>query len=196
MDLISLPRLIDFLNGCSASDFRADRVETFLRRHQLEPEQLLPFTYFQEESYGRNLVFKNQSFELLVLTWLPRQRTAIHDHAGQRCWMWMDTGSLTFRNYQVEDPELPPSPDGNPYTRGEGQAAYIDDGVGFHAIENSSSKPAVSLHLYAGPVPRCRVYNESTKHLEWVTLHYTTIFGEEAVVEIPPPAPESEEPLS
>ena len=55
-----------------------------------------------------------------------------------------------------------------------GDLVYIDDGKGIHSIANASKKPAVSLHLYAGPVSRCRIYNEKVGLFEWVELSYFT----------------------
>ncbi len=175
MKTVSLPDFLGFLTDQSPKDFQGEGVTKFLKAHELEEDALLPFIYFREETYGRNLVYKNEHFELLVLTWLPQQRTPIHDHAGQRCWMWLQAGTLTFKNFDpIENDNSPLKVCGSCETHTAGESAYIDDGIGIHAISNSIMKPAISLHLYAAPIPRCRIYDECSKVFKWVDLQYFT----------------------
>lgn len=177
----SLKQFLDFLDDQDAKSFKTDSVDRFLRDHEISHEEFLPYTYFREETYGRNLVSKNEHYELLVLTWLPEQRTPIHDHAGQRCWMMLGLGALTFKNFQpLENGKGPLKVAGPTEIKDAGNAAvYIDDGIGIHSIANASRKPAISVHLYAGPIPRCQVYSETLKTMKWVDLEYFTFGGNE-----------------
>ncbi|MFM8316296.1 MAG: cysteine dioxygenase [Deltaproteobacteria bacterium] len=183
MKSISLNQFLDFLNQQTSTSFKTDIVDNFLKNHKIDHEEFLPYTFFREETYGRNLVAKNDFFELLVLTWLPEQRTPIHDHADQRCWMLMELGSLTFKNYEpvgsiIDGKKYQLKPLGKAETIKAGnQPIYIDDGWGLHSIANASRKPAISVHLYAGPVPKCRIYNETLKSFETVELEYFTFSG-------------------
>lgn len=114
-------------------------------------------------------------WELLLLTWLPNQRTPIHDHGGSRCWMVVQSGSLCLKNFK------PAPQDDSPLVCVEGardfhagSADYIDDELGVHSITNRASEPAVSLHLYSPPVPHCRVYDEGSQRFHRVELSYYT----------------------
>ena len=179
----SLKEFLDFLNQQTKRTFKTDIVDKYLKTHKIEHEDFLPYTFFREETYGRNLIAKTDFYELLVLTWLPEQRTAIHDHAGQRCWMLMELGSLTFKNYEpvgpiIEGKKYQLKPMGRAETLKAGvQPVYIDDGLAVHSIANASRKPAISVHLYAGPVPTCMVYNEALKTFERSDLEYFTFSG-------------------
>ncbi|NQW44749.1 MAG: cysteine dioxygenase family protein [Deltaproteobacteria bacterium] len=183
MKQTSLNEFLEFLNKQTARSFKTNAVHDYLATHAIDHEEFLPYTFFREETYGRNLVAKNEFFELLVLTWLPEQRTPIHDHADQRCWMLMELGSLTFKNYEAVGPitegkQFSLTPTGKAETLKAGtNAVYIDDGIGLHSIANASRKPAISVHLYASPIPRCRIYNESLKNFSWVDLEYFTFSG-------------------
>lgn len=175
MKSVSLPDFIGFLSELTPKQFQGDAVDRYLKMNQLEEDAFLPFIFFREETYGRNLVYKNDHFELLVLTWLPQQRTPIHDHAGQRCWMMLQSGTLTFKNF--ETPEHDDSPlvvKGPCEIHTAGEAVYIDDGIGVHTIANATTKPAISVHLYAAPIPKCRVYDECKKRFKWIDLQYFT----------------------
>jgi len=175
MNHLNLSDFLDFLAPLSAEDFTTDKVDTFLKKRTFVEDSFLPFIHFRDDTYGRNLVYRNECFELAVLTWLPGHRTPIHDHASQRCWMFIDSGELTFRNY--ENPGLGNhalKPMGRAETRKQGTLIYIDDDLALHTISNASKKPAVSVHLYAGPISSCRIYNESTKRFETKSLSYLT----------------------
>ena len=163
----SLQEFLSFLEKQTKTSFRSDTVEDFLREYHLDPDDFAPYIYFNEAGYGRNLIFRNENCELLALTWPPGQSTPIHDHMGQRCWMVLQTGSLTFNNFEplTSDSQTPVS-SGDPETISAPKSAYIDDNIGLHSIVNSSTKPAVSLHLYAGPVSHCRVFDENLGKFE------------------------------
>jgi cysteine dioxygenase len=180
----SLNEFLEFLNQQTAETFKTDIVDKYLQSHTIDHEEFLPYTFFREETYGRNLIAKSEFFELLVLTWLPEQRTAIHDHNDQRCWMLLELGSLTFKNYEPIGPIIP----GKKYSlkpavraqtlKAGSNPVYIDDSMGIHSIANASRKPAISVHLYAGPVAKCQVYNEATKIFELTELEYFTFSGQ------------------
>lgn len=175
MQTASLRDFISFLNCQSKSDFRGESVDRFLTDYSIDHEELLQYVFFREETYGRNRICKTDLYELLVLTWLPQQRTPIHDHAGQRCWMTVQLGSLTMKNYETPETKQCDLVALGPCEVSEqGHTVYIDDGIGVHSIANASRKPAVSLHLYAGPVPRCKIYSEALKTFDWVDLEYFT----------------------
>lgn len=175
METASLPDFLDFLSAQTKQDLKGDAVDKYLSRYRIEQEQFLPFIYFREETYGRNLVFKTDLFEMLVLTWLPQQRTPIHDHNGQRCWMVVQSGKLTFKNFKPLDAKNPKlEVVGSVELHQAGESVYIDDGIGIHSIANCTTRPAISVHLYAGPIPRCRIYNESTRSFDQVELEYFT----------------------
>jgi cysteine dioxygenase len=186
MKSIPLEEMLAFLRGQSHEDFRRGVVDEFLETHAVNSASLAPFTYFREDTYARNLIARTERFELLVIAWLPRHRTPIHDHGGQRCWMWVDTGELTFSNYENapanrREGQFHLVRQGPCQTLAAGSQVYIDDGIGIHAIANASKKPAISLHLYAGPVSQCRIYDEQTKRFEWKTLEYHTVPGRTSI---------------
>lgn len=178
MKPVKLRDFLEFLNDQTEADFRGDAVDRYLAEHPVDPQDFLPYAYFREDTYGRNLVAKTELYEMLVLTWLPRHRTPIHDHASQRCWMFVNAGTLTFRNYQTPERDTSELVTLGPVeTHSAGEGVYIDDQIAVHTIANASQKPAVSVHLYAGPIPRCRIYDETEKRFKWVELQYFTQVG-------------------
>ena len=175
MNKISVSELLEFLTPLRKSDFRSHTVDRFLKENAFLEDAFLPFIHFRDDTYGRNLVYRNEYFELAVLTWLPGHRTPIHDHSNQRCWMMIESGELVFKNYETPShAHSKLKPLGRAQTASAGTQLYIDDDIATHAITNSSKKPAVSIHLYAGPISTCRIYNEVTSRFENKTLRYLT----------------------
>ena len=178
MEIASLQDLLSFLNQQDMKSFRGEGVSEYFAKTQFDDEQFLPYIFFREETYARNLVAKNEFYELILITWLPGQRTPIHDHSGSRCWTSILTGELAFKNYQLTA-SGGVRPLGSVEKQATGNFSYIDDDIALHSIANASSKPAVSIHLYAEPITSCKIYDESKKKLVWKELHYFTQYGEE-----------------
>jgi hypothetical protein len=177
MNIITLPDFVSFLNDQKSEDFRGGKIDNFLLSNRVEQDDFVPFIYFREETYCRNLVFKNEFFELLVLTWLPHQKTPILGYAGQRSWMMVQSGVLTLQSYRAiksdgMDPTVELETVGESTVRAAGDQVYGDDQLDLYSIANATRKPAVSVHLNAAPVSECRIYNERQKNVEWVELGY------------------------
>lgn len=190
MQQILLKDFCAFLDTLSRNDFKNGKADAFLKEAAVKMDDLAPFIYFREETYARNLVAKSDKYELLILSWLSEQRTPIHDHFGQRCWMWVFSGELSFKNYEVPRADDSPLVPMGPVESVEAPSLiYIDDDISVHSIANASKRPALSLHLYAGPVPQCRVYNERTKVFETVKLQYFTYLGNPIPIKVPEARP-------
>ncbi len=186
MKPIPLEEMLAFLRARGRDEFQSGAVDGFLKNHAITPESLVPFTYFREDTYARNLIARTNNFELLVIAWLPKHRTPVHDHGGQRCWMWVDTGELTFATYDNAPADKPDGPfplvrQGPCETLGTSTGVYIDDQMGIHSIANASKRPAISVHLYAGPIGKCRIYDETTKCFSWKELEYHTVPGRTSI---------------
>jgi cysteine dioxygenase len=136
------------------------------------------FASFEKDHYTRNLVARNTHFELLVLCWGAGQKSPIHDHQGQRCWMGVLDGKLVETQYR------PPRPGASRALEKKhsqvferGGVAYITDDIALHDIGGFDGSAAVSLHLYAGPIAACRIYDPLTGAVTTKVLEYDTIGG-------------------
>lgn len=171
MRSIRLHELIQFLNQQTQSSFQGSAVDAYLASRMVELDDLVPFSRFREDTYARNQVRCTPLYELLVLAWLPGQKAAAHNHAGQRCWTTILTGELSFQNFHpdlTEKGELRPL--GELARCVAGEADYIDDEEGLHSIANAGRLPTLSLHLYAAPVKECLVYDEKKRGFKRVAL--------------------------
>src|SRR5690349_21128712 len=78
--------------------FAADRL---LRGVEVDAGSLAPYLHFRPGRYTRNLVYRDRHFELMVLCWTAGSRTAVHDHAGQECFVQVLEGAFEQEEFQL-----------------------------------------------------------------------------------------------
>jgi cysteine dioxygenase len=78
----------------------------YLAEMQLSAEALAPYTLWSSERYTRNLIYRDDWFEVIALCWLPGQRTPIHTHNGQLGWVTVVQGELVCRDYRFVRPSV------------------------------------------------------------------------------------------
>ena len=130
---------------------------TILKSMQLPKAEFEKFATWSEACYTRNCVFENEAFELILICWEESQITAIHDHGGEECWVYFADGSFRENIYsqnQNKELKLEKTSKGR-----QGDVTYMVDFMGFHNLENTSTKRAMSLHLYAKPIKNCNVFD-------------------------------------
>ena len=174
----------EFIEGLkSLARFAPEEVYEYLKAHPVEPDSLKPFLYFSQATYTRNLIFKNELFELLALCWESGQASRIHNHREQQCWMAVPLGELQVRDFRVldRDPErktcrLEPS---RSYPMTPERPAAVDVNEPVHQVLNLAEfgARAVSLHIYSKPFDNCEVYFPDKGNYSDVPLHYTSEYG-------------------
>jgi cysteine dioxygenase len=145
------------------------------------------YTFFSEEHYTRNLVAsKDFVYDLILLCWAPKQKSAVHDHKESGCWMRVLQGELTEHRYQVADDRCILESSEKFESPG---TFYINNSMGVHAVANTGDQPALSLHLYSPPITECKVWlnPESAACIFKTSLH--SIFGMRLPQHMYKPAP-------
>jgi uncharacterized NAD(P)/FAD-binding protein YdhS/predicted metal-dependent enzyme (double-stranded beta helix superfamily) len=114
------------------------------------------------DSYARRAVARRETYELLVLTWQPGQRSVAHDHAGSLCGLKVVQGTVTEQRYES-------GPDGRVRVAGAVRLGAgdvtIDPGVIIHSLANAAeaTELLVTVHLYSPPLPEVRRYAVATE---------------------------------
>lgn len=125
-----------------------------------------------DESYTRNCIVENEKFELILLCWKAGQITPIHDHGGEECWVKIIEGEFRETIYTADKSgELKVVKSMISKSNG---VTYMIDFMGFHSIENLSSKKSMSLHLYAKPIRSCNIFDENSRKFVNKDLTYDT----------------------
>ena len=157
-------------------DPKGPRVPALLSRVAREQDPWRRYVDFDPSRYTRNLVVRSDLFELLILCWSPGQRSPIHDHQGQRCWMAVLEGDIEEALYPMPVPGVPAPME--PFAKkafSAGEVAYVNDDIGLHHIGAAGGRPAISLHLYAGPISACRSFDPRTGEFGMRELSYDSI---------------------
>jgi len=121
-----------------------------LRKTKVNWSQLGPQVAFDQSAYFRKRLYRSREWELLVLCWLPGQKTVVHDHGGS----WGGTVVVAGEIFETVFA-----------SRGAGRrmetrlerplptlGVTIESLSTIHRVENRSNAPAVSLHLYSPPL--------------------------------------------
>jgi cysteine dioxygenase len=176
----------DFVGGLKGiREFRPRKVYDYIKRHPVESQSLRPYLLFSRASYTRNLIFKNEMFELLAICWEVGQASRVHNHRDQQCWMMVPMGKLKNQNYRVVARDaktmscrLEPSRE---FLITPDSPAEVDQNEPVHQVLNLAewNERAVSLHIYSRPFNTCEVYYLDQGTYCDVPLHYTSEYGKQ-----------------
>lgn len=174
----------EFIRGLTALPrFSSEEVYEYLRTHPVAPDSLKPFLFFSQAAYTRNLIYKNELFELLAICWEQGQVSRIHNHRDQRCWMAVPMGRLDVQDFRVAERDaakktcrLEPT---RRYPMTTEQPAEVDEDEPVHQVLNLAEfgGRAVSLHIYSKPFDSCEVYYPDKGNYADVPLYYTSEYG-------------------
>src|SRR5262244_1627301 len=84
----------------TAREMKLPDLRRFISNLKIDRGQIAPHVLFTPERYARNLVYKCDDFECLVLCWRPGQRSPIHDHSNSICAVYTVNGVLSADNYR------------------------------------------------------------------------------------------------
>lgn len=177
-------RIDEFVQELKAiPDFAPDKVGDYLQRTRVEPATLQPYTFFSPSNYSRNLIFKNDLFEVLTFCWGVGQVSTVHNHDNQRGWVTVSRGKLKAQNYRVleRNPQahtckLEPTGSG---VVTPGNTAMVDKDENVHQVLNLKewNENAVSFHVYSKPYTTCEVYQLDRGTYSIMELSYTSMYG-------------------
>jgi predicted metal-dependent enzyme (double-stranded beta helix superfamily) len=176
----------EFAAGLAAvpeEHFTHEAVLDYIRENRVEVLSLAPYLYFSQEHYTRNLIHRTPLFELIAICWESGQRSAIHNHRDQRCWMAMAYGKVQVHNFKLihKDAatgfcELEPS---THFVIDTDSPQEVDPEAPIHQVLNPHSfgSRAVTLHVYSRPFDTCEVYDLKARRYEDVRLVNSSEYG-------------------
>jgi cysteine dioxygenase len=127
---------------------------------------------WSKDCYTRNCIVNNEKFELILICWCKGHRTPIHDHGGEECWVKVIDGEFKETIYK-ENEEGKLNLVKSTISKSN-EVTYMKDFMGFHRLENLSNKRSMSLHLYAKPIRKCKIFDENSKTFVTKDLVYNT----------------------
>jgi cysteine dioxygenase len=160
-------------------------------------EALKDYIWWRDEFYTRNLIYRDELFEVMTICWKPGQKTAIHTHNGQLGWMTVPQGEVVVENYHHERCNAPENQNvvnidclggateihlekiGSLQCNESSGLAIVDKLQSIHRIVNTDKADAgcVSLHIYSKPFDSCIAFDLEHQRCFRRVLSYFSRFG-------------------
>jgi len=184
MQPVPIFALIDGLKAIPDEEFVTDNVYEFLASNPVAVDSLEKYFYWSPEFYTRNLIYKDDRFEMMAICWEKGQASTVHNHWDQKCWMMVPLGRLRGLNFAVE--EIDESQmrcklrETETFELKDCLAAKVDLEEPIHQVLNLAEfdERAVSIHIYSKPYDRCLSYCRESDTYKEVILKYSSIDGE------------------
>ena len=133
----------------SKTDFYSEDVKNILSFYRSTDWK--EYVNINDETYNKGIVFRNDIFEIIIITWGRNQGADLHDHADNGCWLKILDGSLEEKLYDNDLNIV------NINTLKKGSMGFMNNG--YHSISNTNDGITVSLHIYNPP-------NHKTKYFK------------------------------
>lgn len=183
MKTVKIEELIEGLRHIPDADFTCDGVYKFLAENPVDIETIEKYLHWSDKFYTRNLIYKDERFEMMAICWNKGQRSAIHNHADQMCWMTVPIGKLrgqNFRTVELDEAKhyckLEPT---DQFSLSDCLTAKVELEEPIHQILNlpEYDERAVSIHIYSKPFDRCLAYCSETDTFKEIQTFYTSVEG-------------------
>ncbi len=185
-----IAKLCFFEQGIITRDGVLDLCESV----QISDASLEPYVFFDEKFYTRNMIYRDDLFEVMTICWQPGQKTAVHTHNGQLCWMIPQRGNLGVVDYKWLGCDHPENQNvvgidclaGSDHTKLEvvreveacagGTVLTADKLQTIHRLYNFD-EAAVSIHIYSRPIDSCVAFDMEKQHCYRRQLAYFSKYG-------------------
>jgi len=180
---MTVEQFIEGLCAIEDMDFTVPRVAGYVRENLVDPASLAPYLLYSPTHYTRNLIYKCDLFELIAICWEVGQRSLIHNHQNQNCWMAAPIGRLAVQNYELiradEESSFCEPRETDRIVMDPKNPSFVDPERPIHSVLNlpEYGQQATSLHIYSRPYSHCLVYSPEKKSYRDVPLFYDTEYG-------------------
>jgi cysteine dioxygenase len=140
--------LIDLLSAPGGVDL--GEVSIALQKLDVTAETLGEAVYPDGANYVRTLLYRDDNSELLALTWLPGQRSPVHDHCCSDCVFRVVEGVATETLYR----QRAPGAARREFMKRDLRAGVVTQSPGetLHSLANEAGDPLITLHIYTPPL--------------------------------------------
>jgi predicted metal-dependent enzyme (double-stranded beta helix superfamily) len=156
----TLEGFVAALRAIPRDQFSDEKVLATVRAHPVPASELEPYVVWKPDRYTRSLIYRDDLFMVLALSWNVGQASPVHDHAGQRCWMVLPQGRLEVANYSFKHGREAEYLD-TEVVGSDPTDVHVDQCCSIHQITNRCAwcEPAISLHVYSRPFDSCYIYD-------------------------------------
>jgi cysteine dioxygenase len=157
---------------------------------------LAPYVHWNDATYTRNLIYRDDLFEIMAVCWQKGQKTVLHTHNGQLGWMLVNRGIAEVTNFKWQGCNASEGQNLNgldciagateiDLTREQvetcargGHVNTIDRVRTIHRVAVVGAEPVVSVHIYSRPIESCVAFDIETRRCYRRELRYYSKFGD------------------
>jgi cysteine dioxygenase len=164
---LSLKALVEILESQSTPPPLAQLYD-WLENSQFTNDELQPYLGFKDGTYWRHRVCRNPSVEMLVLCWLPGQRTVIHDHNGSQGAVLVQQGVVWETTFAYDEERGLSYSSACGYEAGQITGADVPD---IHQLGNpdASERNLVTIHIYSPALSVLHTYKPGSTKVDLYT---------------------------
>lgn len=140
-----IQNISEFLNSGESFEDLYKIIESYKENDWIKYVKINPNTF------NRRLIYRNNIFDVYIITWNVGQKANVHDHSKHGCWLSILEGELEEIVYDSNLKKKKVN------ILREGDKGFMKNDLGYHSISNKREKIAVSLHVYS-PSGHCTKY--------------------------------------
>ncbi len=162
----------------------------------IDDASLARYVHWNDALYTRNLIYRDDLFEIMAVCWQKGQKTVLHTHNGQLGWMMVNRGIAEVTNFKWQGCNAPEGQNqaGLDCVAGAteirlsrehvetcgrgGQVNAIDRERTIHQVAVVGEEPVVSVHIYSRPIDSCVAFDLEAPRCYRRQLRYYSKFGD------------------
>ena len=187
---------VQLLRGFSPETMTSASVLDLCLDTDIDDASLLPYVHWHDAMYTRNLIYRDDLFEVMAVCWQKGQKTVLHTHNGQLGWMKVNRGIAEVTNFKWQGcnasegqniggldciagaSEIQLSREHVETCDRGGHVNSIDRVRTIHQVAVVGDEPVVSVHIYSRPIDSCVAFDPVTPRCYRRQLRYFSRFGD------------------
>jgi predicted metal-dependent enzyme (double-stranded beta helix superfamily) len=149
--------------GISADALANLRLELKELRLRLRWDILEPYMEFRQNSYVRKPLFRDETWDVVAIFWLPGQLTRVHDHNKSTGEVAVLCGEMVEEVFSWRGGTIPMKEHDRTVTAG---GVMIETDSMIHRV-SAVRGPGITLHFYSPPLRGFHWYDLATGERHW-----------------------------
>lgn len=187
---------VELLRGFTPETLTSASVLELCQDTDLDDASLAPYVHWNDALYTRNLIYRDDLFEIMAVCWQKGQKTVLHTHNGQLGWMMVNRGIAEVTNFKWQGcnaaegqnvggldciagaTEIQLAREQVETCGRGGQVNAIDRVRTIHQVAVVGDEPVVSVHIYSRPIDSCVAFDLEAPRCYRRQLRYYSKFGD------------------
>jgi len=187
---------VQLLRGFTPETLTSASVLELCQDTDLDDSSLAPYVHWNDALYTRNLIYRDDLFEIMAVCWQKGQKTVLHTHNGQLGWMMVNRGVAEVTNFKWQGcnaaegqnvggldciagaTEIQLAREQVETCGRGGQVNAIDRVRTIHQVAVVGDEPVVSVHIYSRPIDSCVAFDLEAPRCYRRQLRYYSKFGD------------------